>query len=98
MGQSYGAGFRRRAVKVAHSGGRVAAVAKKLGVSQATLYRWLAQERTDRGERPGLTSYERAELAQAQRRIRELETELEITRKASELFAEGQVAPKGNTR
>jgi len=59
-------------------------------VSEATVYRWREQDRIDRGERPGLSSVERVELAQAQRRIRELETELEITKKASALFAESE--------
>ena len=46
------------------------------------------------GERPALSSSERAELAVARRRIRELETELEITKRASALFAESEVRPK----
>ena len=46
----------------------------------------------------GLSSTERVELAQARRRIRELEMELEITKKASALFAESEVRPKGSTR
>jgi hypothetical protein len=41
---------------------------------------------------------ERSELAQARRRIRELEMELEITKKASALFAAGEVRPKASTR
>lgn len=73
-------------------------VATELGVSEATVYRWRGQDRVDRGEQPGLSSLERVELAHARRRIRELETELEITRKASALFAEDEVRPKGSTR
>jgi hypothetical protein len=37
---------------------------------------------------------ERVELAQARRRIHELETELAITKKASALFTEGELRPK----
>jgi transposase-like protein len=66
-------------------------------VSEATLYRWKAQDEIDRGCREGLSSTERSELALARRRIRELETELEITKKASALFAEG-VRPKASSR
>jgi len=73
-------------------------VAAEIGVSEATVYRWQAQDRIDRGEQPGLSSVERVELAAARRRIRELETELEITKKASALFAESEVRPKGSTR
>jgi transposase len=45
-----------------------------------------------------LPSAERAELAAARRRIRELESELEITKQAAALFAETDVRPKGSTR
>ena len=38
------------------------------------------------------------EDGQTLRRIRELETELEIAKKASALFAAGEVSPKGSTR
>jgi transposase len=73
-------------------------VAAEVGVSEATVYRWCGQDRVDLGERPGLSSTERVELAQARRRIRELETELEIVKKASALFTEDGVRPKGSTR
>jgi transposase-like protein len=98
MARSYAPEFRRRVVELVRSGRSVAVVAAEIGVSEATVYRWRAQDRIDRGERPGLSSVERSELAQARRRIRELETELEITKKASALFAAGEVRPKGSTR
>jgi transposase-like protein len=85
-------------VEVVRGGRPVSVVAIEIGVSEATVYRWRAQDRIDRGELPGLSSSERSELALARQRIRELETELEITRKASALFAQGGVRPKGSTR
>ncbi len=45
-----------------------------------------AKDRVDRGLEAGLTSAERAELISAHRRIRELETELAVHRRASELM------------
>lgn len=98
MPRSYAPEFRRRVVGLVHSGRTVSEAAAAVGVSEATLYRWMAQDRIDRGERPGLPSAERAELLAAQRRIRELETELEITRQAAALFAERDVPPKGSSR
>ena len=98
MSRSYAPEFRRRVVELVRSGRSVSVVAAEVGVSEATVYRWREQDRVDRGERPGLSSVERGELARARRRIRELETELEITRKASVLFVEGEVRPKGSTR
>ena len=59
-----------------------------LGISNQTIYVWRRQEAIDRGLVAGLTSAEREELAAAKRRIRELESELAIHRRASELLAE----------
>jgi transposase-like protein len=94
MARSYAPEFRRRVVELVRSCRSVAVVSAEIGVSEATVYRWRAQDRIDRGEQPGLSSVERSELARARRRIRELETELEITKKASALFAAGQIRPK----
>jgi len=57
-------------------------VAAEIGVGEARVYCWRVQERVDCGERPGLSSADRSELAVARRRIGELETESEITRRA----------------
>ena len=64
------------------------------------MYRWIAQDEVDAGERPGVRSGENVELSRARSRIRELEVELELTRKASVLFGEGEQrpAPKVSTR
>jgi transposase len=96
--RSYAPEFRRRVVGLVRGGRAVSVVAAEIGVSEATVYRWRHQDRIDRGERSGLSTVERVELGQARRRIQELETELEITRKASALFAESEVRPKGSTR
>ena len=96
--RSYAPEFRRRVVELVRCGRPVSVVATEIGVSEATVYRWRVQDRIDRGEQPGLSSSDQSELAAARRRIRELETELEIVKKASVLFAEGEVRPKGSTR
>src|SRR5689334_12774399 len=63
-------------------------------MSDATIYSWLKQDRIDRGEAEGATTSQQLELAAARRRIKQLETELAVARKVSEvLLAEG-VAPK----
>jgi|ERR1041385_4047597 transposase-like protein len=100
MPKSYPPEFRRRVIELMRKGGSAAAIARDLGVSEATIYRWVAQEEVDLGERPGLRSGEHVELSRARARIRELEAELELTRKASALFEEGEErpAPKGSTR
>src|SRR5262245_9827956 len=98
MPKSYAPEFRRRVVDRVRSGRSVAEVAAGIGVSEATLYRWRTQDQVDRGERVGRSSLERVELAEARRRIRELETELAIVKQASALFVEGVVRPKGGSR
>jgi transposase-like protein len=89
--------FRHRVLDLLAAGRKVADLARDLEVSDQTLYTWRRQERIDRGLVPGLTSVERDELAAAKRRIGELEAELEIHRRASELLAE-RSAPKGASR
>ena len=97
MPRGYDPEFRRRVIELVRSGRPVASVAADLGLPQATVFRWRLQDQIDRGEREGLSTVERGELAAAKRRIRELETELELVRKASALFQEG-CAQKTNTR
>ena len=89
--------FRRRALDLLAAGRRVTDLARDLGISSQTIYVWRRQERIDRGEIPGLRSAERTELAAAKQRIRELEAELAIHRRASELLAEDS-DPKGGSR
>ncbi len=66
-------------------------------MSQQTIYTWRRQARIDTGLEAGVTSSELSELAAAKRRIRELETELAIHRRATELLKE-KTGPKGRTR
>jgi len=89
--------FRRRVLDLLASGRRVTDLARDLRVSSQTIYIWRTQDRIDRGLDPGLTSAERTELAAAKRRIRELEAELEIHRRATDLLAE-RSDPKGASR
>jgi transposase-like protein len=78
--------FRRRVLDLIEAGRRVAEVAADLGISEQTIYTWRRQDRVDRGLEPGLSSAEQAELVAARKRIRELETELAVHRRASELL------------
>jgi len=95
--RGYPAEFRRRVLDLVAAGRRVADVASDLGVTEQTIYNWRRQERIDSGLEPGLSTFERAELASARRRIRELETELAVHRAATELL-KGDASPKGGSR
>lgn len=93
----YPAEFRRKVLDLLAEGRSVAGIAHDLGISDQTIYTWRRQDRIDRGEQPGLTTVEKAELADANKRIAELETELKVARRAVEVLKE-EVGPKGGTR
>ena len=95
--KGYPAEFRRRALDLVAAGKKVGEVARLLEVSEQSIYSWRRQEQIDTGELPGLSSVEREELRLARARIRALETELEVHRRAAELLKES-VRPKGASR
>lgn len=96
--RGYPAEFRRRAVALLEAGNRsVRELAEDLGVSEQTLYTWRKQDRIDRGKEPGVTTQEAVELAAAKKRIRELETELKVHRRATDLLR-GNLDPKLDTQ
>jgi transposase len=89
--------FRRRVVELVEGGRRVAEVAADLGISEQSIYTWRRQARIDAGLEPGLSTAEKAELVAARKRIRELETELAIHRRATELLKD-ETSPKGGSQ
>jgi putative transposase len=91
MPHSYAPQFRAMVIDQVRSGRRVAEVAASVGVPEGTAYRWVRQDRIDRGEIAGTSSIENAELRAARHRIAELEAELATVKRATELFAEGRV-------
>jgi transposase-like protein len=80
------------------AGRKVADVARDLGISEQAIYGWRRQERVDRGLEPGLSTAEKAELAAAKRRIRELEAELAVHRRSAELLKETSDPKVGSRR
>jgi transposase-like protein len=96
--RGYPAEYRRRVIDLVEGGRKIAEVSKELGVSQQTIYVWRRQARIDAGLEAGVTSAEQAELVAAKKRIRELETELAIHRRATELLKGEQSDPKGSSR
>ena len=98
MPYRYSPEFRRKVLDLLAAGRPVASVASDLGVSAQTIYTWRKQDEIDRGDAPGLSSTEQAELGAARRRIVELETELAVTRRANELLKAQVVSPKDASR
>ena len=79
------------------AGRPVAEIAEQLGITAQTVYNWRNQDQVDRGLRAGMSTGESAALTAARKRIRELETELAVTKRANELL-KAQTDPKGAGR
>ena len=93
MPRSYPPESRRKVLDLLKAGRTVAQLVNDLQISDQTIYTWRRQEAIDTGQLPGITSTDHAELTAARRRIAELETELEIHRRATGLL-KAVVPPK----
>ncbi len=97
MPRRYPVEFRRKVLDLIEAGKPVAEIAAQLGMTAQTVYNWRNQDQIDRGLRGGISTNESAELAAARKRIRELETELAVTKRSNELL-KAQSDPKGGGR
>lgn len=71
----------------------VLAVAKQVGVGRESLGRWVNQAEIDGGQREGMTTEELAEIKALNARVRRLEEDNEVLRRASVFFA-GELDPR----
>jgi transposase-like protein len=97
MPRPYPPEFRQRALDLVRSGRPVPEVAGLVGIAESCLYRWKRQDLIDPGLKPGTSQAESAELAAARQRIRDLEEENKILRKAAAAVEE-VVPPKERYR
>ena len=94
MPKPYPPEFRRDVVAVARKHeAPLAQIAKDFGISETCLSNWLKKADIDDGVRPGSSEKESAELREAKKRIRLLEQEAEVMRRAVAYLAR-DVNPK----
>jgi transposase len=91
--------FRDDVVRVARDrepGVTVEQIAKDFGVHPMTLFKWLRQADTDtdEGVKPGVSRSDSAELREARRRIKLLEQENEVLRRATAYLSQANLPGK----
>lgn len=97
MPKPYPQEFRDDVVRVARNrdeGVTLEQIAKDFGIHPMTLSNWMKRADIENGERPGTTVSESAELRDAKRRIRLLEQENEVLRRAAAYLGKANL-PKG---
>ena len=101
MPKPYPKEFRDDVVRVAQnreSGVTLEQIAKDFGIHPMTLSTWLSRDAIDAGTKPGVTTPENAELREANKRIRLLEQENEVLRRAAAYLSQANLPGKGSTR
>lgn len=95
MAKPYPAEFRNDVVAVARKAGApLGQIAKDFGISEATLHNWLRRADIDDGVKPGVTTAEAAENRDLKRRVRLLEQEVEVLRRAAAYLSQAHISPK----
>lgn len=91
--------FRRDVVAVARRGeAPIKQIAHDFGIAESCLRNGLRHADAEDGNRPGVTASESAELRDARRRIRLLEQENEVLRRAAAYLSQAQLPGQGSTR
>jgi transposase len=89
--------FREDVIRVARGrepGTRLADIAKDFGISESCLTNWLKAADVEDGIKPGTTAAENAELREAKKRIRLLEQEVEVLRRAAAYLSQAHLPGK----
>ena len=95
MAKPYPTEFRDDVVAVARKGqAPLAQIAKDFGISEGTLSNWIKRADIEDGNRPGLTEEDRRELREARKRVRLLEQENEVLRRAAAYLSQANLPGK----
>ncbi|MDR6868337.1 transposase-like protein [Microbacterium resistens] len=101
MPKPYPSEFRDDVVRIARNrepGVTIEQIAKDFGVHPMRLQKWMRRTDIEEGVKPGPTPGEDAELREARRRIRLLERENEVLRRAAVYLSQANLPGKGGTR
>jgi transposase-like protein len=101
MPKPYPKEFREDVVRVARGrepGVTLEQIAADFGVHPITLSKWLRRDAIDGVIRPGVSRGEAQELRDAMKRIRLLEQENEVLRRAAAYLSQANLPGKGSTR
>ena len=82
--------YKAEVVTLIRTGGKsIGAICRDLGLTETAVRRWVSQAETDSGGGPAgaLTTVEREELSALRKRVKMLEMEREILKKATAFFA-----------
>ena len=101
MPRPYPREFREDVIRVARSrepGVHLKDVAADFGISESCLTNWLRQADVEDGIRPGVTETDQAENRELRKRLRLLEQENEVLRRAAAYLSQANLPGKGSTR
>ena len=91
--------FRDDVVAVARKGeAPIAKLAADFGISESCLRNWMRQAEVEDGVRPGTSAAENSELREAKRKIRLLEQENEVLRRAAAYPSQANLKPGQSPR
>jgi transposase-like protein len=89
--------FREDVIRVARNrepGVRIKDIAADFGITESCLTNWLSRAAVEDGIKPGTTAAENAELRAAKKRIRLLEQENEVLRRAAAYLSQANLPGK----
>jgi transposase len=86
--RSFAPEFKAEIVELCRRGDRsIGQVAQDFDLTESNVRTWVKQAEIDQGERPGLTTEERAELSRLRRENRSLREDVEVLKRATAFFA-----------
>ncbi|WP_312795145.1 transposase [Kocuria sp.] len=86
-----------RVARTREDGVTIAQIAKDFGVHEMMLHTWIRHADIDDGSRPGRSREESTEMRDARKRIRLIEQENEVLRRAAAYHSQANLPGKGSS-